>query len=148
MAWTYSGNPSISMTDLVHYRLGDIDPANPIATDEECLQALADNGGNSWLAAACLAENHAAQLLRQPTMVRSGDRMTQYGNPAEWWLQFARTLRLNASLRTTTTYAGGIDQGEKESQRHDQSLVQPFARKDLHTHPRRPGPTWDPERWE
>jgi hypothetical protein len=148
--WTYTGSPQINPIDLVHFRLGDTDPDNPIATDSECAQALADNGNNSWLAAATLAETKAAQLMRAPVTVRRGERgsghTTQYSDPATWFLTLARTLRMNASIRTSTAYAGGLDVGEKESARRDQSLVQPFARKDLHTRP--VWPNWETEERE
>jgi hypothetical protein len=131
-AWTYAGTPQASPVDEVHYRLGDTNPANPISTDEECAFALAEHRGNTWLAAAALAETKAMEFLYRPTTVKKGDRMTSYADQAQAFLTLARQLRNNASLRTTTLYAGGQDVGEKDANRRDTSVVQPFARADLH----------------
>jgi hypothetical protein len=132
MSWTYSGNPAASAIDTVHYRLGDVSPDRPIATDEECAFALAEHGGNTWLAAAAVAETKALEFLYRPTTVKKGDRTTSYADQAQAFLTLARQLRANASLRTTTLYAGGQDVGEKDANRRDTSVVQPFARADLH----------------
>jgi hypothetical protein len=132
MAWTYSGNPAASGIDEVHYRLGDVNPSMPIATDEECAFALAEHRGNTWLAAAAVAETKALEFLYRPTTVKKGDRTTSYTDQAQAFMTLARQLRANASLRTTTLYAGGQDVGEKDANRRDTSLVQPFARADLH----------------
>jgi hypothetical protein len=133
MAWTYSGNPAASLVDETHFRLGDVNPSMPIATDEECAFALAEHRGNTYLAAASLAENKALEFLYRPTTVKRGDRTTSYADQAQAFLTLAKQLRNNASLATTTVYAGGLSRGEKDSQRRDTDAVQPFARADLHT---------------
>lgn len=136
VTWTYSGSPSISAIDMVHFRLGDTNPGNPISTDEECAQALADNHGNTWLAAADLAENKALEFLWRPTTVRKADGSSvSYADQAAAFQALAQRLRQNASVRTTTIYAGGLSVGEKQAARADTGLVQPFARKDLHVGP-------------
>lgn len=141
MSWTYSGNPAASGVDEVHYRLGDVRPDNPIATDEECAFALAEHRGNTYLAAASLAETKAYELLARPMMVRRGDRITSYGDAAQAFLTLARQLRNNASVATTSLYAGGLSVGEKSSNRRDTDMPPPFARVDLHTSRR----GWSPE---
>jgi hypothetical protein len=132
MSWTYSGNPMASPVDETHFRLGDVNPSMPLATDEECAFALAEHGGNTYLAAAALAESKALEFLYRPTMVKKGDRMTSYADQAQAFLTLARQLRNNASMKTTSLYAGGIDVSEKNAERRDTSLVPPFARSDLH----------------
>src|SRR5262245_2648585 len=143
MAWTYAGNPSASPVDETHYRLGDVDGANPIATDEECAFALCENNGNTYLAAAALAEAKALTFVNRPTSIKRGDRTTTYGNGAEAYLMLARSLRLQASMQTTTMYAGGQSVTEKRADRLDTTLVQPFATVDLHTP--RPWRGWEDE---
>src|SRR5262245_13993314 len=133
MSYTYSGNPAASPVDTVHYRLGDVDPAAPIATDEECAFALCENGQNTYLAAAALAEAKALTFVNRPISVKRGDRTTTYANGAEAYLMLARSLRLQASMQTTTIYAGGQSVTEKRADRLDPTLVQPFATVDLHT---------------
>ena len=140
MSWTYSGNPAASLVDETHYRLGDVSPDRPIATDEECAFALQEHRGNTYLAAAALAETKALEFLYRPTTVKRGDRTTSYADQAQAFLTLAKQLRQNASLATTTLYAGGLSRGEKDANRRERDLVQPFARVDLHTPRLWPGP--------
>jgi hypothetical protein len=135
VAYTYSGNPNSSLVDATHYHLGNTNPADPLATDEECAYALAMHRNHPMLAAAALAESKAAQFAMRPTMVRRGERITSYGDAAQAFLLLARQLRSTASLATTAPYAGGIERGEKEAEHRDARLVRPWARVDLHTPP-------------
>lgn len=136
-AWTYQGNPAASGVDQVHFRLGDVNPSMPIATDEECAFALQEHRGNTYLAAAALAETKAMEFLYRPSTVKRGDRTTSYAFQAENFLALARTLRMQASLRTTSLYAGGQSVGDKAAHARDTGVVQPFATKRLML----------PERW-
>lgn len=133
MAWTYSGNPAASPVALVHYRLGDVNPENPISTDEECVQALADNGGNAYLAAASLAETKAASFVYGQTPSSVGGGPVSVRTAAEDFLMLAQTLRLQATLKTAIAYAGGISEAEKQAAQRDFDRVQPFAHTRLHT---------------
>lgn len=135
MSYTYAGNPYASAIHEVHYRLGNTDPSNPVATDEEAAFALAESRGNTYLAAAMLAESKALEFVHRPAVVMRGDRTTQHRDQAQNFLMLAQTLRLQASIRTTTIYGGGLDAGEKQAGRADRGTVQPFARKDLHVGP-------------
>lgn len=121
-----------------------------MATDEECAFSLAENGQNPYLAAACIAETKAAHFLNRPITTKRGDRTTTYGDPVQGFLTLARTLRMQASTKTAFVYAGGLSVSEHVSDGDNQELVQPFARKNLHTtppgpHTGRPAP-WDPAR--
>jgi len=131
MSYTYQGNPSASPIDLVHFLLGDTDPGNPISTDEECAWAYCANGNNAYLAAADLAETKALTFVNRPLSGLKGGRTTA-GDEAQAFLMLAQTLRLRASVKTTSLYAGGLSVSEKQADRADGDLVQPFARKDLH----------------
>lgn len=132
MAYTYSGNPNASAIDMVHFRMGNTNPGNVIATDEECVAMLHEHRGNTYLAAAAVLETKALEFLYRPTTVKKGDRTTSYADQAQAFLATARQLRSNASLATATVYAGGLSVVEKDADRHDTGLVQPFARKHLH----------------
>lgn len=94
---------------------------------------MAEHRGNTYLAAASLAETKAYELLARPTMTRRGERMVSYGDQAQAFLTLAKQLRNNASLATTGLYAGGQSLGEKQANRRDRDMPQPFARVDLHT---------------
>jgi hypothetical protein len=146
VSYTYSGSPAASPVDATHFYLGDTDPNNPLSTDEECAFALCQYGQNPMLAAAYLAETKALTFATRPQMVRKGDRMTQYGDAVQGFLTLAKTLRMQASLATTTVYAGGLSVSEKDADRRNTDLPQPFARKNLHilTHPR----SWETEERE
>jgi len=125
--------------DLVHYRLGDVDSDNPIATDEECAQALLDEGGNSYLAAAALAENKAVQLMTRPVLVTIGGTKTGYATTvtslAESFRLLAATLRAQAGIRTTTLYAGGLSASEHRADWCAGDLSRPVFRTHLHEFP-------------
>jgi hypothetical protein len=139
MSWTYSGNPAASLVDETHYRLGDVNPSQPIATDEECAFALREHRGNTYLAAAALAETKAAEFVYRPSQITREGRTTRYDNQAANFLALARTLRMQASLRTTGLYAGGLSGAEHEADATDRDLRQPFATKHLHEQGRRHG---------
>lgn len=130
--WTYTGNPLTSPIDAVHYHLGDVEPSTPLASDEECTYALRMEGGNVYLAAAAIAETKALAFLRRPAMEKRGDHTISWAQQAEAFQMLATTLRRQASIRTTTVYAGGISQAEKDAARQATDTVHPFARTDLH----------------
>ena len=132
MTWTYVGNPLASDVSLVHFRLGDVDASNPLASDEECAQALVDARGNSYLAAAILAEAKALTLLMRPTRETRGDLTIEYRQQAEAFKLLADTLRRNANIANGGVYAGGIERGDKDANARDHSLVRPFATTHLH----------------
>jgi hypothetical protein len=132
MSYTYSGNPASSLVDATHFYLGNTLPDLAFATDEECAFALAQQGNNPLLAAAFVAETKAAEFVRRPSQVTREGRTIRYDNQAENFLVLARTLRIQASLRTTGLYAGGLSGSEHGADAGDRDLRQPFARKHLH----------------
>lgn len=132
MSWTYSGNPAASPSDLVHYRMGDVNPAHPIATDEECLFAYQEYGGNSYIAAAALLETKGMEFLYKPSTVKKGDRSTSYTDMANHFFMLARQLRNNASIHTATVYAGGVSESEHQNAMQEHDLRQPFVTKHKH----------------
>ena len=133
MSYTYSGNPATSPVDETHFLLGNTDPSSPIATDEECAFALIQAKGNTYLAAASVAETKAVQFAIRPTMVKKGERSTSWGDAVAAFKMLATTLRMQASLQTATVYAGGLSEAEHDSAAQQRDLVQPFATKNLHT---------------
>jgi hypothetical protein len=107
-------------------------PDRPIATDEECAFALGEARGNTYIAAALLAETKAMEFLYRPSTVRKGDRMTSYADMATHFLTLAKQLRNNASMATTTLYAGGLSESEHQSAMQDADLRQPAYTKHKH----------------
>lgn len=69
MVWTYTGVPATSVTDEVHFLVGDTNPAEPLVQDEEINYYLALHpkaaGKPAWLAAAAVADAIAAQFARR-----------------------------------------------------------------------------------
>ena len=135
MAWSYSGNPATSPIDLTHFCLGDTDQNHPVASDEECYQALSDEGGNSYLAAAALAETKALQLMQRLVLTPKGVYATTLRSQAESFRLLAATLRAQASIRTTTLYAGGLSVVEHGADAAASDLPQPVFRMHLHEFP-------------
>jgi len=122
-----------------------------MSTDEECAFALAQNGNHPMLAAAALAETKALQFAMRPTQVKRGDRSTSYGDAGQAFTMLARQLRLNASIASTTVYAGGLSVSEHDADRRDLTLTQPFVDKHLHEttrdHRRRDEDASEPRGW-
>jgi len=132
MAYTYSGNPASSKVDEVHFNLGNTDPGNPIATDEECAFALGKARGNTMLAAALVAESKGLEFLYKPGTMKRGDRTVSYSDMAQHFLTWAKQVRNNVSIATTCLYAGGLSESEHQSALRDRDLPQPFVTKHLH----------------
>ena len=130
MSYTYSGNPASSPCDEVHFLLGDTDPSNVLATDEECIYALCQNRYNPFLAAADVAETKALSFVNRKLSPSTG--RTTARDEAQAFLTLAATLRMRASVKTATLYAGGLSESEKTADRGSADLTQPFARKHLH----------------
>jgi hypothetical protein len=93
---------------------------------------MADERGNSYLAAAAIAETKALAFLRRPAMEKRGEHVISWTAQAEAFQMLASTLRRQASLRTTTVYAGGLSQGEKDAEAQRGDRVRPFATVRLH----------------
>lgn len=148
MTWTYSGDPSLTPIDAVHYLIGDTNAASPLATDEECRYALRQEGQNAFLAAASLADTKARSFIHAPVSVKDGTTAINYGDQVKAWSMLAAELRTQASIRTSIgIYVGGQSVSEHQGDAHHNDLVQPFATTRLHDPARRHGRTdaWD---WE
>jgi hypothetical protein len=119
--------------DEVHFRLGDVVPSTPLATDEECAFALREWRGNTYLAAAAIAETKAYEMATRPISIKRGDRTTTWGDQMQAFLTLAKTLRMQAAQKDASVYAGGLSEAEKLAARRDLDLVQPYAKTGLHT---------------
>lgn len=113
--------------------MGDVDPSNPLCTDEECLFALSDSHGNAHLAAAALADAKALVLLRQPANISTRDAREHVSA----YRMLAATLRTQGTIHSTSVYAGGISVSDKRQQEQSQDRVKPAFTKHMHeTRPR------------
>ncbi len=63
MAWTYSGDPSLSDLDMVRWHVGDTDVTKQEAQDEE-IQASLDRYGSPERAGARVARSLSAKYAR------------------------------------------------------------------------------------
>lgn len=112
--WTYSGDPSASTVDEVHFLVGDTDPADPLVQDEEIAYHLAlfpkGDGQPAWLAAAAVAEAIAAKFARK--MDRSVGALQQSAKQQrDHYVELASQLRLSWATKgkgSTGTFAGII----------------------------------------
>lgn len=69
MSFTYSGDPSTNVIDLVRFKLGDTSPIQPLLTDEEIQYMAANSKDESQLLA--LAFRQAATTLGARTVKRT-----------------------------------------------------------------------------
>jgi hypothetical protein len=122
-----------SAVDETHFRLGNVVASDPFATDEEVIFALREWRGNTYLAAAAVAETKAYEFGSRPISVKRGDRTTTWGDRMQMFLMLAKTLRMQAAQKDASVYAGGLSEAEKTAARRDLDLVQPYAKTGLHT---------------
>lgn len=121
MAWTY--NPTLPTDkDRVRLRIGDVDAADQLVTDEEINAVLSDYAANDpqrvIKASVRLAEALAARYGRlSMRSVRTGDDQITYGDLARHYRALAASLRGATSARLRRgafpDYATGA--GEEET---------------------------------
>jgi hypothetical protein len=135
VGWTYTGDPRNSDRDAVRFKVGDTIPKDQLATDEEILYAL-DEQGSVLLAAVVVAEAIAARFSRLAD-ARVGDVSESASKKAEAYRKLADNLRRDASVTALPVF-GGISRDEKRGYDLDDDLVQPSFRVTLDDHPELP----------
>ena len=127
MAWSYSGDPGASPKDEVRFLVADTDPADPMASDEEILFMLTEEG-TPLRAAAGLAQVLAFRYARAcDTAI--GDYRVSLSQVAERYRLLARELSRKAGLVSAIPYAGGISASDKRRQEEDTDRVEPAFRR-------------------
>jgi hypothetical protein len=127
MAWSYSGDPSMSAKDEVRFLIQDTDASDPLVSDEEILYALGGAGG-ALVAAAHVAGVLAFRFARAcDTSI--GDYSVSLSSVAERYRLLAKKLESEAHMASAIPYAGGISRADKRMREQDSDRTEPaFAR--------------------
>lgn len=122
---TYGNDPENNSLDRVRLLIGDTVCATALLTDQEIEYMLATEGSPEF-AAPCAADAIAAKFARQVNQGAAGvsqslsDLFTHYK-------ELARNLLAKANMSGgITVYAGGLSVTEKQLDREDQDLIQPY----------------------
>lgn len=125
MTWSYSGDPSSSAGDTVHFLLGDTDSTDPLLQDEEIAFLISEWDGNLYFAAAAGAEKLAEQFAREVSFSGDGANVdfsslsTNYAAVAQRLRKLGRTQAGRGAL----PYAGGISQSDVDQVNADNDRV-------------------------
>ena len=131
--WSYSGNPSSSEEDAVHFIIGDTDPNFPLITDAEITWALSINGSNIYLAALEVIESAIVKFGRTPTF-KVGD-VSKNSSDIVKNLQIAKgNIRRRASA-DAQPFFGGLSKSDKRTLEEATDDVQPSFRVNQDEHP-------------
>lgn len=127
MTWTYVPDFTIQR-DRVRRLIGDVDPNNPLLTDEEL--ALWTTGGafaqgNDFYAAAEAADAIAGSLARGASSLSAGGTSVTFRNASEFTSLAAMLRRRGARSAGGTIVAGGISQTAKDVQTDNTDTVSP-----------------------
>lgn len=147
MAWTYSGAPFAdpatkqSLIDSVRFLIGDTQETDQQLQDQEIVGLLALNSSDPrtqasfpipsvtyspYQAAIAACVTLAAQYSRAAGSKTVGDTSISKGNIAQAYTKLARELRQQAMrYDSPVPYAGGISQGDMETDADNDDLVQP-----------------------
>lgn len=125
MPWSYSGDPSSSETDTVHFLLGDTDATDALLQDEEIAFLISQWDGNLYFAAAAGAEQLAERFAREVPFSADGanidlSRLTDAYTQAA---QRLRKLGRTQSGRGAYPYTGGISQSDVDRVNADTDRV-------------------------
>ncbi|KKM80685.1 hypothetical protein LCGC14_1337400 [marine sediment metagenome] len=124
--WSYSGDPSKSDEDAVHFIIGDTDPKCPLVTDAEITWALSINGDNIYLAGLDVIDSAIVKFGRSPTF-KVGD-VSKNSSDIVKNLQIARgNIRRRASA-DAQPFFGGLSKSGKRTLEEDADAVQPSFR--------------------
>lgn len=119
MTWTYAGDPGASPRDAVRYRIGDVNAADPLATDEEIAYELEESGGDVRSAAAEVALAIGARFARLMD-ITDGDVQLKYSQRHTQYMSLAAKLGASApaagsgpaSSAAPLPFAGGISSSD------------------------------------
>lgn len=102
MAWTYTGDPSVSDRDRVRFLIGDIDSTDPLVNDEEVAWTLGE-AGSVYQAAHDLCTIIASRFARLATSKSVGDLSLSYADRSETYNRLADRMLALANRRDVPT---------------------------------------------
>lgn len=131
--WNYSGDPAASDLDAARWLMGDTNEDDQLASDEELLYALSQEGSPKAAAASALRVL-AARYAREPQSKKVGDLSISYGQRAAD-LE-ARASRLEADEEGVAgVRAGGISVADKLAERDDTDRTEPAFGRGMDDYP-------------
>jgi hypothetical protein len=142
VTWTYDVTLS-TPTDQVHWLVGDVDEAEPLAQNEEIAWVLTQQP-NVYRAAAQVARQIARQFARQCDLDIAREVRISLSDRSKSYFTLAKDLEDQANEGAmgggVGAFAGGIDVAQKRQAEQDASRVPPaFTRRLSDT---RVAPTW------
>ena len=120
---TYGNDPDNSALDHVRLLVGDTDCSTAFLTDQE-IEFFIEQEGSAEFAAICAAEAIAAKVARKVTQSAAGVSQS-LSNLFQHYKELVKDLRAKANANVTV-YAGGLSVSEKELDRNDADLIQPY----------------------
>lgn len=105
-AWSYSGDPTLSLRDAVRFYISDTDASNPLLTDGEIDFVLVAYPSALFAAAQC-ARTIVGKFTKQITEKKVGDFSLRWTNQAETYRALAASLQLQAEQDGAQLFAGG-----------------------------------------
>jgi hypothetical protein len=122
-AATYGNDPANTPLDKVRLLVGDTVCATAFLSDQE-IEFFIQQEGDADFAAPCAAKAIAAKVARRVTQSAGGVAQT-LSDLFKHYTDLAASLQAKANLNVTV-YAGGLSVAEKELDRQDRDLVQPY----------------------
>ena len=122
-AATYGNDPANKPLDKVRLLVGDTVCSTAFLSDQEIEYFISEEGDADW-AAPCAAKAIAAKLARRVTQSAGGVAQT-LSDLFKHYNDLSASLLAKASLNATI-YAGGLSVAEKQLDRQDTDLVQPY----------------------
>ncbi len=122
-AATYGNDPANTPLDKVRLLVGDTVCSTAFLSDQEIEFFLVEQGDADF-AAPCAAQAIAAKLARRVTQNAGGVAQT-LSDMFKHYTDLATSLQVKANLNVTV-YAGGLSVTEKQLDRQDRDLIQPY----------------------
>jgi hypothetical protein len=133
MTWTYGGDPSVNARDAIRFLTGDTDTNDQLVNDEE-IAWMNNQVTGSDTATTSLYEAAARVLLAMASKFtreadkQVGDLRISFSQKAASAREQASELRMLAAREGSvpTPYAGGISISDKDIDRGDSDIVEPY----------------------
>jgi hypothetical protein len=136
MAWSYSGDPSVSTLDWVRYKIGDTDSNDQLLTDGEVAFQITECGRFEAAARCCeaIAGKYArdADFGNMSLNVSRSQRVEQYE-------RLATTLRKQGIGRLTPSNPSASIDWKRDRDSESDNVVQPMFRRGQDDNPQSVG---------
>lgn len=128
IAWSYSGDPSLSKKDELRFLIGDVDGQDPLMSDGEINYLLLQCNQNALLAAIKGCDLVAMKFARLADE-SVGQVRISYSQKYQAYLKMKDALRQRQAIDDCMPYAGGISESDKQTRRDNEDRVVPVFHK-------------------